>query len=1606
MTSSGRNRGASGWTVAVVWQPVWVVLMVFGSAWCALADDEAYLMTPPGFTQPGLPKTASGKKTGRLQITVRDRATGLTTFCRLNVVGPDGNFYQPASNPLSPYSLAGQWPRTGKGNREGKAPVRYLGRFFYCSGQVEVAVPSGSVRIEAWKGFEYRPVAKSMEIAASETKQVAIELERTVPMAALGYYSGDGHLHFPRRTEADDQVILDLLQAEDVHFGSILAYNEPPGPYSGAMELMNTPQLRSLGKTSVHHRGDTWIASGQEYRSTTYGHLNLYWRDDLVLKGQKVDANNWPPYGLLGRDTKQLGGFAIYAHGGYAQAIYADFVQKNVDAVELLQFGIYRGIELADWYHILNVGYRFPCLGASDYPACRKLGDCQTYVHLKGEPDFAGWLKGTAEGRSFVTTGPLLLLDVDGERPGEIIRNTDEGPYRVQVRVRVKSEVAPVQNVQLIVGGKVVFEQAVPSSEGQGRWIELERTVELSRSSWIAARAFGQAPSGAPDAESHTNPVYVDLGGKAPYDRDSLDHLVGRIDQQIAMHRKRSFAEKARVLDDFQKSRDILLRIRQSGGLPVGGVPEDWIDDKTAAAIDPSQRTHTEEELAQFLQPLPAKPPDEALKTFEAVDDFHLELAAAEPLVQSPVAAAFDADGNLYVAEMRDYPYKPKPGRVPLGTVRLLRDSDGDGRFDQSHVFADGLLWAAGIAPWKGGVFVSAPPDIWYLKDADGDGKAEVRKKVYTGFGTQNQQAMVNNLTWGLDHKVYGAAAGNGGMIRPAANPQALGIPVEHNDFRFDPVTGNFEPISGSDQFGNTFDDWGNRFTCDESHPLSQPVLPRRELARNPFLAVPSVVQDIAGGSVPIYRISPIERWREIRSSRRIAYGERSAESAGASHHVVDAGAGVTVYRGSAYPAEFYGNIFVGDAQNNLVHRRILIPEGPTFRAVRGPREQATEFVRSSDTWFRPVNFVNAPDGTLYVLDMSRAVIEAIHIPLDVVHHLDLRRGRDQGRIYRITPPGFRFTPPPHLSQVRTVDLVAALLRPDAWYRDTAHRLIYERQDPAAIEPLRKLLSPDGAPVPQSRVNALWSLEGLKALRDEDIVIGLSDHVPQVRAQAVQLAAQRAGRSPSLLERVLTLADDPDSRVRFQVAFALGETGDLRAATALYRIVVRDAANRWIRTAVLSSCASMADRLFVNLCTDPGPPAPGEHRNPAVRSELLKQLVEIVGARNRPDEVGRVLDVLAVEAASRGNSLGFNRGDHLVLGLARSSRRSVGPLSVGPDPARPGASLVAHLTQRARTIALDAQGPEPLRVEAITVLGGIDPDGSRAVLMELLAPRQPLDVQVAAVQALAEGRSANLPDLLLPRMREFEPPVRTAAVRALLSRAEWAKALLQAASRSDPAAGITPALIEPTDRAPLLKHHDTEIAKLAQAIFGRSTSSSRAQVIADYLAAPWSKGAASRGATVFDRECKTCHKVGERGFVLGPDLTGSPSGAAAALLANILDPNASVLPNYVQYLVIDQNGRTYSGIIAAETATSLTLRRGEGAQDTILRAQIAEMTSTGLSLMPEGFEKTISKPEMADLVAFLQAAHRGGEGGEGDPAAGQSRSLDIGTLPGLIEPDD
>lgn len=1541
--------------------------------------DEALIFTPPGFDQVGQPATVpEGAESGELDIAIRDHR-GQSVVCRVNVVGSDGNFYEPAGGPLKQHSLTGLWPQwpNAWGNRPGKAPVRYFGRYFYTRGDAVVRVPPGTTRIEVWRGFEHSPRSLSVHVAPGQRRSLTVTVSRSVDMPAIGYWSGDPHIHIPRRDDGDEERIFDLMEAEDIHYATLLAYNEPAGPYSGFMEKLDSPQFRGLGKRSLQQRGDYSIVSGQEYRSGTYGHMNLFLLDQLVLPGQDLDANNWPLYGHVARDVREAGGYAFYAHGGYAQEIYADAVHGNIDGVELLQFGVYRGIGLSDWYRFLNCGFRFPATAASDYPACRKLGDCQTYVYSAERPSFDAWLRGAAEGRSFITTGPLVLLELDGQQPGARIEKQGVGPHTVTARVRVRCDVTPVTDVQLIVNGRVVEHIRVPASEGRGNWIDLEQSLALDKSSWIAARAFSLSANETPDAESHTNPVYVYLNGKAPFDRKSVDGLLAAIDGQIAAHKKRKFPEQAKVIAYFEQARDILARLREAGGAPSKGHPSDLASD-LPTLDNPGARVHTEEELRAFLKPLPPKPIEEVLASFEAVDGFQMQLVAREPLVRDPIAAAFDENGRLYVCEMRDYPFKPKSGQEPIGSVRLLEDTDGDGTFDKSHLFADQLLWAGGVAPWRGGVFVAAPPDIWYMKDTDGDCQADIRQKVYTGFGLQNQQAMLNNLQWGLDHKIYGSTAGNGGVIRPADKPDAEGVSVNGRDFRFDPVTGEFEAITGTIQFGNSFDDWGNRFLCSESSPLLHAVLPQHYLARNPFLPVPQVIQTIAGGPVPIFRTSPLERWRIVRSSRRIAANARPATVAGASHHVIDAAAGTTVYRGGAYPAKYYGSVFVGDAQNNLIHRRVLVPDGVTFQSERG--EENTEFVRSSDNWFRPVNFINAPDGTLYVLDMSREILESIHVPNDVAKFLDFASGRDHGRIYRLAPPGYGYPGPPALGASTTDELVAALESPHGWWRDTAHRLLRERQDPKAVPLLRATLA--GSRLPQARLHALWSLAGLKAVRDDDLLQALGDEHPALREHAMQLAEPRLDANQRVLERVVELAGDENPRIRLQATFSLGECRQDAAAKALARLARGAGGDPWLRTAVLSSVTRQADRLIAELVVDPS------FVDDSNGLAFVGQLTQVVAARGRTKELEQVLQ--AVDEAARATR---NRGlATYLIRSAGSTLARIGKHLVSTESRHPGVKrLLADELDRARGVATDARAEVAARQQAISLLGCFAFAEVGETLTGLIDVQQPDAVQIAAMSALASYPEPRVAETLIGGWREYGPAVRKEAIDVLLARREGTRALLEAAIDGQ----LSVAQLDDNRRALLLKHEDNAIRKLSEQLFGKDRPSPRRDVIADYKKALALERQPARGEQIFRRECSACHRLGEIGNAIGPDLASSASREGETLLQHVLDPNQYVLPTYEQYVVQDDNGRTYTGMMASQTATSITLKREENKTDTILRTNIVEIFSTGKSLMPEGFEKKINLQEMADLIAFLQSFR---------PSGMTEAPLDIGTLPGLVEP--
>jgi putative heme-binding domain-containing protein len=475
------------------------------------------------------------------------------------------------------------------------------------------------------------------------------------------------------------------------------------------------------------------------------------------------------------------------------------------------------------------------------------------------------------------------------------------------------------------------------------------------------------------------------------------------------------------------------------------------------------------------------------------------------------------------------------------------------------------------------------------------------------------------------------------------------------------------------------------------------------------------------------------------------------------------------------------------------------------------------------------------------------------------------------------------------------------------------------------------------------------------------------------------------------LDNVLTLADDPDARVRFQVAFTLGETRDPRAVAALSGLA-RHAGDVWMRTAVLSSIAESADGTLVTLLRDKTFAAGG------AGAGMVEQLATVVGVRNRPAEVARVLDAIAANADA-------GLRPRLVLDLGGGLRRGGGrlPISVagvsdpGPASQRPATEagrMVRDLIEQARKTAADPAASEAARRQAVQLLGCAPFARARDTLAALLDPKQPPALQATAVRALADYPDPAVADLLLAPWRQYPPEVRQQAILVLLGREVRALALLRAAERGEATVGE----LDLTQRELLRTHRSEAIRALAVKLFGPQAVTARSAVIDEYKVALRLAGDVVRGAKVFEANCTACHKLGGKGHGVGPDLTSVAAKDLESILTDILDPNRYVPPNYVQYVVADKGGRVYTGIIAAQTATSITLRRQQDETDTILRGGIDEMMSTGKSLMPEGLEKGIDKQAMADLLAFLrEAAVR--EGGDA------LRVRDFGTLPGLIEPD-
>lgn len=976
-----------------------------------------------------------------------------------------------------------------------------------------------------------------------------------------------------------------------------------------------------------------------------------------------------------------------------------------------------------------------------------------------------------------------------------------------------------------------------------------------------------------------------------------------------------------------------------------------------AFAILPADEEKTPAAEPDFSAELPRIPPTEpaaALKTFQTLPGFHIEQAAAEPLLHSPVAIAFDENSRLYVVEMIDYSEQDKEF---LGAVRLLEDTDEDGKFDKSTLFADKLSWPTAITCYDGGVFVGAAPDIFYIKDTDGDGKADMRKTVFTGFGRSNVQGLFNSFHWGLDNRIHGATSTSGAqVIRPDVKDMKP-ISLNGRDFSFDPKTLDLTPTSGGAQHGMSFDDWGRKFLSSNSDHIQLSMYEDRYIARNPYLAAPGPRISIAadGPQAEVFRISPVEPWRIVRTRLRVSGAVPGiVEGGGRPAGYFTGATGVTIYRGDAWPSEYRGQAFVGDVGSNIVHRKVLEPNGVAVIAKRV--DDKKEFVASTDIWFRPAQFANAPDGNLYIIDVYREVIEhPASLPPVIKKHLDLTSGRDRGRLYRVVADGFRQKKLPKLGSAMTADLVATLDHRNGWHRDTAARLLFQRQDRTAVPALKRLAS-KGA-LPEGRMHALYALLGQSSLLAENIQAALSDDSPRVREHAVRLSEHVLSISPAVREKLVRMINDRDLRVRYQLAFTLGQLPAAARTPALAELLKHDGADPWIRLAVFSSLADGSRELWDNLLAD------DKFLESSSATTVCTQLSALTGSEARRDDVAALLASLDSAARTRPSL-----ASAIIRSLTDALARRGSPLRTQLAELSPNAGkVISELLAAAKKTVADENAPAADRAEAARTLGLAKYAEVRSLLPELLGSKQPQDVQLAALGTLARYSDPEIGSVLVEAWPSFSPKLRAAAAEAIFSRPAWLLDFLVAVEKDDiPASDLEPARVKLLE-----KHANEKVREQAAAIAAKLKLGKRQDVLDAYKPSLTLQGDVEKGRAHFRKICSVCHRLENFGTEIGPNLATLQNRGAETILINLLDPNREVNPQFVNYLLITTEGKSITGLIAAETATSVTLKRQENATDTVLRVNIDELKSTGFSIMPEGLEKQLDQQAIADVIAYL-----------------------------------
>jgi putative membrane-bound dehydrogenase-like protein len=1017
---------------------------------------------------------------------------------------------------------------------------------------------------------------------------------------------------------------------------------------------------------------------------------------------------------------------------------------------------------------------------------------------------------------------------------------------------------------------------------------------------------------------------------------------------------------------------------QEEGAFPVPEMTAKRTDVKPFEYIDvgkkipnytPSARWGTQGEPFHLMQkPLPA---EESLKHMVVPKGFHVELFASDPDIGKAICMNWDERGRLWIAETVDYPNELQPPGGGRDRIRICEDTDGDGKADRFTVFAEKLSIPTSLTFSKGGVIVFNGTQTIYLKDTDGDDRADERKVLFGTWNQRDTHGGPSNMQYGLDNWIWAMQGYNPSRLEVGGKTH----PFRQGFFRFKPDASDLEFLRSTDN--NT---WGLGIS-------EEGIVFGSTANRNPstYMPIPNRYYEAVRGWAPSLVLKTIA---DSFLFKPITDKVRQVDQ----HGGYTAGAGHALYTARTYPREYWNRTaFVNGPTGHLVGTFVLRKEGSDFHSAN-----RFNLVASDDEWTAPIMAEVGPDGQVWVIDWYNFIVQHNPTPRGFktgkgsAYETDLR-DKKHGRIYRIVYDGAPSRPAFSLKDASPEKLVATLKNDNLLWRRHAQRLLVERgkQDvvPALIE-LARDPGVDEIGLNAGVIHALWTLHGLGALDGSNgealavAVAALKHRSAGVRRNAVQVLPREAKSTSALL--AAGLLHDPDAQVRLMTLLAFA---DLPGSAAVGQALVEalddpiNTNDRWLPDA-LTCAAAHNSAYFLEAQAE---------KKPSAKRLVITEVVAEHYARGRPvDSVKSLLAKLAeadptlAEAVVRGLARGWPATatlemdepteqalDHLVARLPASGRGvlvRLGSIWGSKKLEKYTAEVIKALLARVRDSSLR---PEE-RASAARELIAINPVNSNTVtsLLALLTPQTSPELAAGLLGALANSEAAGTGEKILERLPGLTPAVRASGVRVILGRAEWTRTLLDAAEKGTFRIGE----LSLDQKQALAAHPDRRLRRRARALLERGgvlPNADRQKVLEELLPVTREKGDPAAGKVVFKEQCAKCHTHSGEGAHIGPDLTGMAVHPKEELLANIIDPSRSVEGNYRIYTVLTTKGTVLNGLLAAESRTAVELFDVEGKKHTILREDIDELTASPKSLMPDGFEKQIKRKQLADLLAFL-----------------------------------